>query len=78
MVRRDGDIPILIRLGSIASMEADLYAYPGVWENTPHLNDIRVGKGCFMDYDPVPPEEAMELMKKIRAEYDRITAKKGE
>ena len=56
LVCREGKFPTLIRLGSFEKMEADLYAYPGVWVNTPHLNDIRVGKGCWMDYDGVSDE----------------------
>lgn len=72
MVCRDGKIPTLIRLGSFAGMEADLYAFPGVWKDTPHLNDIRVGKGCFMDYDDVSDEEAEEIRLQIQAEYDRM------
>ena len=72
MVCRDGKIPSLIRLGSFARMEADLYAYPGVWKDTPHLNDIRVGKGCFMDYDDVSDEEAEEIRLQIQAQYDKM------
>lgn len=71
MVNRDGRLPSLIRLGSFARMEADLYAYPGVWKDTPHLNDIRVGKGCFMDYDDVSDEEAESIRLQIQADYDR-------
>ena len=71
MVCRDGKIPSLIRLGSFARMEADLYAYPGVWKDTPHLNDIRVGKGCFMDYDDVSDEEAEEIRLQIHEDAIR-------
>ena len=72
----DGEYPTLIRLGSIASMEADMYAWPGVWKNTPHLNKIRIGEGSFMDYDEISEKEAMELMKEIQERYDRMKAKK--
>ena len=72
MVRWDGEIPTLIRLGSFARMEADLYAYPGVWMDMPHLNDIRVGKGCYMDYNDVTDEEAEQIRQQIQAEYDRM------
>ncbi len=72
LVCRDGEIPSLIRLGSFARMEADLYAYPGVWKDMPHLNDIRVGKGCYMDYDRITDEEAEEIRLQIQAEYDRM------
>ena len=72
----ENGFPSLIRLGSLASMEADMYAYPGVWENMPHLNDIRAGMGCFMDYDSVSEEEAAELMRVIQTRYDQIAAEK--
>ena len=71
----DGD-PTLIRLGSFASMKAELFAYPRGWVNMPHLNDIRVGKGCYMDYDEVSEEYAMKLMKEIQVRYDRMAAEK--
>ncbi len=74
MVNWDYDPPTLIRLGSFAKMEADLFAYPGVWKDTPHLNDIRVGLGSFMDYDDISKEEAMKIMKKIQEHYDRKAA----
>ena len=77
MVCSDREMPRLIRLGSFAKMEADLYAYPGVWVDMPHLNDIRVGKGCFMDYDDVTDEEAEEIRLRIQAEYDRMKAASG-
>lgn len=64
--------PTLIRLGSFKKMEADLYAYPGVWKDTPHLNDIRVGIGCCMDYDSISEKTAMEIMAKLQKHYDRI------
>ena len=61
----------LARLGPVFS--AELFAYPGVWKDMPHLNDIRVGKGCFMDYDPVSEEEALEIMKAKKEEYGKMT-----
>ena len=72
MANFDRDPPTLIRLGSFAKMKADMYVYPGVWKNTPHLNDIRVGIGCYMDYDEIGEKTVMELMKKLQKEYDRI------
>lgn len=69
--REDGSVS-LARLGPWETMEADLFAYPGVWVNTPHLNDIRVGKGCWMDYDGISETEAMELMKELQTKYDRM------
>ena len=71
MVCRDCDPPSLIRLGSLDTMEADIFTYPGVWESRPHLNDIRIGKGPFMDYDSITEEEAMEIMKRKQEAYDR-------
>ena len=68
----DGENPRLIRLGPWETMEADLFAYPGVWKNTPHLNDIRVGLGCYMDYDDISEKEATEIMGKLQDYYDRI------
>ena len=78
MANRDHNPPTLIRLGSFAKMEADMFAYPGVWKDTPHLNDIRVGQGCFMDYDDISEKEAMEIMEKCQAYYDRKTGKEKE
>ena len=72
----DDGFPSLIRLGSFASMEADMYVYPRVWRNSPYLNDIRVDKGCYMDYNRISEEEAVELIKVIQARYDRIAAEK--
>ncbi len=72
MANWDRDPPTLIRLGSFAKMEADMFAYPGVWKDTPHLNDIRVGLGCYMDYDDVSEKEATEIMEKLQEHYDRI------
>ncbi len=76
LARTDREIPTLIRLGSFAKMEADLYAYPGVWKDTPHLNDIRVGGASFMDYDDITEEEAEKIRKQIQAEYDRMEKEK--
>ena len=70
----DDDPPTLIRLGSFARMEADMFVYPGVWKDTPHLNDIRVGGGCWMDYHEISEAEAMITMGKLQAYYDRQTA----
>ena len=66
----DRDPPTLIRLGSFAKMVADMYVYPGVWKDTPRLNDIRVGLGPFMDYDQISEEEAMEIKAKWDADYE--------
>ena len=71
MANRDCDPPTLIRLGSFAGMEADMFVFPGVWKDTPHLNDIRAGLGCFMDYEDVSEEEAAEIMEKWKAYYRR-------
>lgn len=76
MANRDYDPPALIRLGSFADMEADMFVSPGVWKNTPHLNDIRVGLGCFMDYDDISEGEAMEIMRRKQEFYDRQAGKK--
>ena len=78
MLAESHNPPTLIRLGSFAKMEADMFVYPGVWKDTPHLNDIRVGLGCYMDYDDVSEKEAMEIMKQLRERYDRITAERRE
>lgn len=67
----DRDPPTLIRLGSFAKMVADMYVYPGVWKDTPRLNDIRVGLGPFMDYDQISEEEAMEIKAKWDADYEK-------
>ena len=72
MINRDDEPPTLIRLGSFAKMEADMFVYPGVWKDTPHLNDLRVGLGSYMDYDDISEKEAMEIMEKLREHYDRI------
>ena len=74
MANWDHDPPILIRLGSFAKMEADMFVAPGVWKDTPHLNDIRIGQGCYMDYDDISEKEAVEIMKKCQAYYDRKAA----
>ena len=74
----ESDPPTLVRLGSFAGMEADLYAYPGYWKDTPHLNDIRVGIGCHMRYDDITPEEAKKKLKKCREYYDNLSKEKGE
>ena len=74
----DGGFPSLIRLSHFTPWEADFYAFPGKWVSMPSLNDIRVGKGCYMDYDDITDEEAMELKKEIQAEYDRMAAEKKE
>ena len=66
------DPPILIRLGSFDKMEADMFVSPGVWKDTPHLNDIRVGLGCAMDYDRISAEEAMKIMEKWQEYSDSI------
>ncbi len=70
MVNWDRDPPTLIRFGSFAKMEADMFVYPGVWKDTPNLNDIRVGQGCYMDYDDVGEKEATEIMGKLQECYD--------
>ena len=72
MINRDDEPPTLIRLGSFTKMEADMFVYPGVWKDTPHLNDLRVGLGSYMDYDDISEKEAMEIMEKLREHYDRI------
>ena len=74
MANWDCEPATLIRLGSFAKMEADMFVYPGVWKDTPHLNDIRVGMGCCMDYDDISERTAMELMKKLQDYYDREAA----
>lgn len=71
MAKWDFDPPILIRLGSFEKMEADMFVYPGVWKDTPRLNDIRVGLGPCMDYDDISEKEAMEIMEKWQAYYDQ-------
>ena len=78
MARFDYDPPTLIRLGSFEDMEADMYAYPGFWKDTPRLNDIRVGLGNVMDYDDITEAEAMEIKKELQAYYDRLSAKDKE
>lgn len=72
MANWNQDPPRLIRLGSFAEMEADMFVYPGVWKDTPYLNDIRIGLGCYMDYDDISEKEAMEIMEKLKADYGRI------
>ncbi len=54
----DFDPPVLIRLGSFAKMEADMFVYPGVWKDTPRLNDIRVGLGPWLEYDDVSKKKS--------------------
>ena len=76
MAKWDGSVPALIRLGPMATMEADMYSYPGQGESMPHLNDIRVGGGSFMDYDNVTAEEAEELLIRIQERFDRIAAER--
>ncbi len=71
MANWDCDPPTLIRLGSFAKMEADMFVYPGVWKDTPYLNDIRVGLGSYMDYDDISEKEAMEIMGVLQEHYDR-------
>ena len=71
-------LPTLIRLSCFSPWEADIYVGSGVWKSMPHLNDIRVGKGCYMDYDDISEEKAMELMEKIREEDERKAAGKTE
>ncbi len=71
----DGD-PSLIRLGPLATMEADMYSYPGEWKSMPHLNDIRVGRGSFMDYDPVAEQEAEKIRWQIQERFNRIAAER--
>ena len=65
------DPPDLIRLGSFAEMEADRFVYPGVWKDTPRLNDIRVGLGGILDYDRISEKEAMEIMRRNRACFEK-------
>ena len=69
------DPPTLIRLGSYERMEADKLVYPGVWKDTPRLNDIRVGLGDVLDYDDVTEEEAMKILERNKAYYEQIAAK---
>ena len=76
MANWDREPPTLIRLGSFAKMEADMFVYPGVWKDTPRLNDIRVGLGPCMDYDSISDKTAAELMGKLQAYYDRLAAEK--
>ena len=76
MANWDRNPPTLIRLGSFARMEADMFVYPGVWKDTPRLNDIRVGLGPVMDYDEISEEEAEEIKEKWMAYYDRIAEEK--
>ena len=68
------DPPTLIRLGSFEEMEADMFVYPGVWKDTPRLNDIRVGLGDCMRYDDISEKTAAGIMEKWRAYW---TAKEG-
>ena len=72
----DHDPPTLIRLGSFEKMEADMFVYPGVWKDTPYLNDIRVGLGDFMDYSDISEEKAMEIKHQLETEYARIEEEK--
>ena len=76
MASWDHDPPILIRLGSFAKMEADMFVAPGEWKETPQLNDIRIGLGSYMDYDDISEKEAMKMMENLQEHYDRI-AKRG-
>lgn len=76
MVRRNVYPPILIRLGDMRDMTAEKFVYPGVWEDTPHLNDIRFGMGSFMDYDDITIEEAEKIMKQNLKEYKKKMPKK--
>ena len=72
------DPPVLIRLGSFAKMEADMFVHPGVWKDTPRLNDLRVGLGDILDYDDVSEEEAMEILERRKAFYEKNTAERKE
>lgn len=64
----------LIRFGDF---DAEAYAYPGKWENVPSLNEIRNGKGSFMDYDDVSEKEAMEILREIQLRYDKKKSEEG-
>jgi len=75
MVRRKGKLPALIRLGM--HMEAEMYVYPGEWEDKPELNDIRLGLGAFMEYTDISDEEAEEIRQELQEAYDKRTAEKG-
>ena len=67
--------PALIRLGSSSKMEADMYVYPGVWKDTPYLNDIRAGLSRCLDYDDISEKETGEIMEKWQAYFDRIQSR---
>ncbi len=59
-------------------MEADRYVYPGVWKDTPSLNDIRVGLGSYMDYDDISANEAEKIRRELRKRYDRMAEEEKE
>lgn len=72
MVCNETENPRLIRFGN---KNAEMFAFPGKWEEVPHLNAIRYGGGAFMDYDDISEKEAAEYMKKIKERYDKIAEK---
>lgn len=47
-----------------------MFVYPGVWKDTPRLNDIRVGLGDCMRYDDISVKTAAGIMEKWRAYRD--------
>lgn len=73
-VCRDMIVPALIRLGSNG---AERYSYPGCWDNVPHLNDIRTGKGNLTNYEKITNEEAEIIRQQIQAYYDGLPVEEG-
>ncbi len=68
IVYRERELLVLIRLGPVP--HAQQYVFPGVWKESPHLNDLRFDPGCQMDYREVTEEEAEEIRLQLQAEYD--------
>lgn len=72
MVNRDTEPISLIRLGD---KTAEVFTANGKWIESPRLNEIRYGKGPFMEYDDVSEAEAMGIIKSEMERYKRMTGK---
>ena len=72
LVNRDTDPISLIRLGDTS---AEVFTANGKWIDSPRLNDIRYGKGPFMEYDDISEAEAAEIIKSEMERYNRENGK---
>ena len=66
LVNRDTDPITLIRLGDTS---AEVFTANGEWIDSPRLNEIRYGKGPFMEFDDISESEAMAIIKSEMARY---------